>query len=79
MTMPAPVADERAALREFLTTQQRAFDVAAVNLSDQQASCTPSASALSLAGLIKHLTHVQGMWNARVSAAVEGAVGEGVV
>jgi hypothetical protein len=71
MTMPAPVADERAGLREFLTTQQRAFEVVAVNLSDQQASCTPSASALSLAGLIKHLTHVQRMWNARVSAAPE--------
>jgi hypothetical protein len=34
--MPAPVADERAGLREFLATQQRAFHTVAFNLTDEQ-------------------------------------------
>lgn len=71
MTMPAPVADERAGLREFLTTQQHAYHVVAVNLTDEQARSTPSASQLSLGGLIKHLTHVQQMWTSRVTSAPE--------
>ena len=69
MTMPAPVANERAGLREFLANQQHAYHVVAVNLTDQQARSTPSASDLSLGGLIKHLTHVQQMWNQRVVTA----------
>jgi hypothetical protein len=64
--MPAPVADERAGLREFLATQQRAFHTVAFNLTDEQARSKPSVSELSLGGLIKHLTHVQQMWTTRV-------------
>lgn len=76
MTMPAPVADERAGLREFLTAQHQAYPVAAVGLTDEQARAKPSASELSLGGLIKHLTHVQQMWNARVISAPELAASD---
>lgn len=76
MTMPAPVADERAGLREFLTTQQHAFHVVAVDLADEQARSTPSVSELSLGGLIKHLTQVQRMWTSRVTSAPELTAGD---
>lgn len=69
MTMPAPVTDERDGLRVYLTAQQEAFRIVTVGLTDEQARSAPSASTLSLGGLLKHLTHVQQMWAARVTTA----------
>lgn len=76
MTMPVPVADERAGLREYLTAQHQAFRIVTVGLTDEQARSTPSASALSLGGLLKHLTQVQRGWMARVSTAPELTVAD---
>lgn len=70
--MPAlapPVADERGALREFLAYHQSAYFAVCYGLTDEQARSAPSASALSIGGLIKHVTGMQRTWMARVAAA----------
>jgi Protein of unknown function (DUF664) len=72
--MPAlasPVADERSALCEFLTFHQSAYFAVSYGLTDEQARSTPSVSALSIGGLIKHATAMQRSWMARVAAAPE--------
>jgi hypothetical protein len=72
--MPAlasPVTDERSALREFLAFHQSAFLAVSYGLTDEQARLTPSVSALSIGGLVKHATGVQRTWMARVAAAPE--------
>jgi hypothetical protein len=70
--MPAlapPVADERSALREFLAYHQSAYFAVSHGLTDDQARSTPSVSALSIGGLVKHATGMQRTWMARVAAA----------
>ncbi len=70
--MPAlapPVTDERHALREFVAYHQGSYRAVAYGLSEQQARATPTASALSIGGLIKHATGMQRTWMARVAAA----------
>lgn len=67
--MPPPVADERAGLKEYVAAQQYAFRAIAFGLTDEQARSTPSVSALSIGGLIKHLTSCQKGWMQRVAAA----------
>jgi uncharacterized damage-inducible protein DinB len=57
--------DERGALLSFLAEQRDAIRRAALGLTDEQASTTPSASELSLAGLIKHVAEVEQGWLAR--------------
>ena len=69
--MPPPVADERAGLWEYLAAQQYAFHAIAYGLTDEQARATPSVSALSVGGLIKHVTNCQRGWMQRVAAAPE--------
>ena len=70
--MPAlapPVADERSALREYLAFHQSAYFAVSYGLTDEQARSAPSVSALSIGGLIKHVTGMQRNWMARVAAA----------
>jgi hypothetical protein len=70
--MPAlapPVTDERHALREFLAYHQSAYFAVSYGLTDEQARSTPSVSALSIGGLVKHATGMQRTWMARVAAA----------
>jgi len=72
--MPAlasPVADERSALREFLAFHQSAYFAVSYGLTDEQARSTPSVSALSIGGLVKHATGMQRSWMSRVAAAPE--------
>jgi hypothetical protein len=64
-----PMADEREALLAFLSQQRDALRYAAHGLSDAQASSTPSVSALSLGGLIKHAAQVEQTW---VSYLIDG-------
>ncbi|WP_059015868.1 DinB family protein [Mycobacterium sp. M26] len=68
-TLARPVRDERHALREFLSYQQSAFVAVAYGLTDEQARATPTVSALSVGGLIKHATGMQRSWMQRVAAA----------
>lgn len=70
--MPAlapPVTGERDALRQFLAYQQDAFIAVVHGLTDEQARATPTVSALSLGGLVKHATGVQRSWMQRVASA----------
>ena len=69
--MPPPVPDERQTLLEFLRFNQNAFFAVAYGLTDEQARSTPSVSALSIGGLIKHAAGVQRGWMNRVESAPE--------
>src|ERR1700758_1629199 len=64
-----PVADERSALREFLAFHQSAYFAVSFGLTDEQARSTPSVSALSIGGLVKHAPGMQRTWVAGVAAA----------
>src|SRR3954451_4493324 len=57
-----PVADEREGLLAFLAQQRLVLRTAAYGLTDDQAAAAPSASALSVGGLIKHVTQVERFW-----------------
>ena len=70
--MPAlasPVTDERSALREYLALHQNSFLAVSYGLTDEQARSTPTVSALSIGGLVKHCTAMQDSWMSRVAAA----------
>ncbi|MEZ0339952.1 DinB family protein [Mycobacterium sp. pV006] len=69
--LPPPIADERDGLKQYLAAQQYAFHAIAFGLTDEQARSTPSVSALSIGGLIKHVTGCQRSWMERVAAAPE--------
>ena len=57
-----PVADERDGLLAYLAQQRDGLRFAVHGLSDAQAAATPTVSALSLGGLIKHCTFVERHW-----------------
>ena len=63
------VGDERDALRVFLDYHQGGYLAVAYGLTDEQARATPTVSALSIGGLIKHATGVQRAWMQRVQFA----------
>ncbi|MFF9915019.1 DinB family protein [Streptomyces sp. NPDC013457] len=54
--------DERGAFLNFIEAQRAALRRAALGLSEEQAASSPSASALSLSGLIKHVAEVELNW-----------------
>jgi len=63
--MPAhvpPVADERSGLLGFLEHQRALVRVTAYGLTDAEAAATPSASGLSVGGVIRHLAQVERSW-----------------
>ncbi|RFU38699.1 DinB family protein [Actinomadura logoneensis] len=63
--MPAtvpPVENEREGLTAFLAYQRQALRNAAYGLTDEQARLTPTASSLSVGGLIKHVARVEHTW-----------------
>lgn len=57
-----PVADERDGLLTFLGQQRDALRAAALGLTDAQARQAPTASTLSLGGLIKHCARTERRW-----------------
>ncbi|MCX4745455.1 DinB family protein [Kitasatospora sp. NBC_01287] len=63
------VADERTALLAFLAQQRAALAHAVLGLTEEQAWSVPSASELSLAGLLKHGAVTERRW---VVAALAG-------
>ncbi|MGK2882712.1 MAG: DinB family protein [Mycobacterium sp.] len=69
--MPPPIADERTGLREYIAAQHCAYHAIAFGLTDEQARATPTASALSIGAIIKHVTACQRGWLERVAAAPE--------
>jgi uncharacterized damage-inducible protein DinB len=57
-----PVNDEREGLTGYLAQQRDALRIAAFGLTDEQARATPSASTLSVGGLIKHVAATERGW-----------------
>ncbi|MET7850204.1 DinB family protein [Streptomyces avermitilis] len=57
--------DERGALLSFLDGERGGIRRALLGLTDEQAATRPSASDLSLSGLLKHLAEVEQSWIAR--------------
>jgi uncharacterized damage-inducible protein DinB len=57
--------DERGALLSFLEEQRGGIRRALLGLTEEQAASRPSASELSLSGLLKHVTEVEQGWIAR--------------
>jgi predicted enzyme related to lactoylglutathione lyase len=72
-----PVATETDAIHAFLAQAQDAFRVLLHGLTPRQASLAPSASSLSLGGLVKHVTGVQRGWLASAVAAPNPAPDRG--
>ncbi len=68
-----PVADEREGLLAFLAQQRHVLKIAAYGLTDEQARATPSASALSVGGLIKHVAATERYWIVSVLQGLPGA------
>jgi uncharacterized damage-inducible protein DinB len=58
-------SDERGALLAFLEEERGGIRRAVLGLTDEQASARPTASELSLAGLIKHAAEGEQGWVAR--------------
>jgi hypothetical protein len=69
--LAAPAADERSALCEYLAYHQSAYFAVSYGLTDEQARSSPTVSALSIGGLVKHATGMQRSWMGRVAAAPE--------
>jgi uncharacterized damage-inducible protein DinB len=57
-----PVSNEREGLLAFLAQQRHVIRIAAYGLTDEQARQAPSASPLSVAGLIKHVAATEQGW-----------------
>lgn len=57
-----PVSDERDGLLAYLEQQRHAIRITAHGLTAEQLSATPTVSALSIAGLIKHVAHTERGW-----------------
>ncbi|MFD4639683.1 DinB family protein [Lentzea sp. NPDC058436] len=62
MTTTETLTGERADLLEALQQHRWFLMFTAQGLSDEQAASTPTASALSVGGLIKHVTSVEANW-----------------
>jgi len=56
------LSQERADLIETLRIHRYFLKFTVQNLTDEQARLTPTASALSLGGLIKHVSHTEKGW-----------------
>ena len=65
-TVP-PAADERGCLLGYLRQQRDAVRISAFGLTDEQAGCAASVSALTIGGLIRHLAQVERNWISMVT------------
>jgi hypothetical protein len=76
---PPPVADEREGLLAYLAQQRSLLRIAVHGLTEEQIRATPSASAMSLGGLIKHVAQMESGWTdtvlQRPPASVDRYVG----
>jgi uncharacterized damage-inducible protein DinB len=73
MPMNAPLTkNERDGLLGFLEHQRQAARNAAYGLREDQARLRPTASTLSVGGLIKHLADAERNWSDRIEGLPEG-------
>ena len=63
-----PVVDERDGLLAYLAQQRDGLRFAVHGLTDEQARSTPTASTLSLGGLIKHAARTERYWIVEILA-----------
>ena len=59
---PPPFSDEKQQLLAFVAQQRDGIRFAAYGLTEEQIRQVPSASALSIGGLIKHVTSMERGW-----------------
>ncbi|GHA96337.1 DinB family protein [Streptomyces termitum] len=59
---PETPGDERGAFLNFITTQREALRRSLLGLTEEQAASRPSASGLSLSGLVKHVAETELNW-----------------
>ena len=64
MTTDVTLTGERADLLEALAAHRGFLRFTVRNLTDEQAVQRPTASELTLAGLIKHVAHTEATWAA---------------
>src|SRR6478736_1121777 len=64
-----PVADERESLIAYLDQQRDAFATVAFGLTEEQIRLAPTAGALTIGGLVKHVTTCERGWTERMAAA----------
>lgn len=60
--LPRPHDDETTLLLAFVAQQRDLLATAAHGLTDEQARATPTVSALSVGGLVKHVTAMERSW-----------------
>jgi uncharacterized damage-inducible protein DinB len=70
----ATLTGERADLVQTLDTHRAFLRFTVRGLTDEQATSRPTASALTLAGLVKHVAHTEAAW---ARFAVGGSMHEG--
>lgn len=58
----APRTDEKALLLAYVDQQRDGLRFAAYGLTDEQARLTPTAGALSIGGLVKHVASMERSW-----------------
>jgi uncharacterized damage-inducible protein DinB len=63
--MVPPVADEREGLIGYVNQQRQSIRNCVYGLTQEQATSTPTVSALSLAGLVKHVALTERNWVVR--------------
>jgi uncharacterized damage-inducible protein DinB len=71
-----PVIDERDGLLSYLAQQRYGLRLTAYGLTDEQAGEVPSASVLSVGGLIKHVAAVERYWIGLVLERQDGSDGD---
>ncbi|CAM3664467.1 DinB family protein [Tsukamurella ocularis] len=69
--MAPPAETERAGLRGFLAQQLDGLRHTAFGLTEAQIRLSPTRSALTVGGLLKHVTLTVDAWSARAEAAPE--------
>jgi uncharacterized damage-inducible protein DinB len=69
----APLTDERQLLLAYIDQQRAGVRYAAYGLTDEQARLTPTAGALSIGGLLKHLITMERTWIDRVAGREEAS------
>src|SRR5215207_7108633 len=62
-----PLTDERELLLAYIAQQRDGVRFAAYGLTEDQARLTPTAGALSIGGLIKHVADMERTWTAMIS------------
>jgi uncharacterized damage-inducible protein DinB len=77
MVMPGqapPLTDEAELLLAYIAQQRDGIRCAAYGLTDEQARLTPTAGALSIGGLVKHVAAMERSWIDTVLQRERGAV-----